>query len=72
MSRGYYTKKERSVDLVLLMLITVLFVADQAILIPNYLLIEKEFGIKHGQMGAVSSIFIVIGRRRENNRISPA
>ncbi|GAI19487.1 unnamed protein product, partial [marine sediment metagenome] len=36
-------------------------IADQAILIPNYLLIEKEFGIKHAQVGAVSSIFIVIG-----------
>ena len=49
------------IDLVLLILIAVFFTADQAALIPNYLLVEKEFGIKHAQMGAVSSIFIVIG-----------
>jgi len=49
------------INLVLLMLIVIFFSADQAALIPNYLLIEKEFGVKHGQMGAVSSIFIVIG-----------
>ena len=61
MSSGSQATEGKWMDLILLMFIAIFFTADQAVLIPNYLLVEKEFGITHAQVGAVSSIFIVIG-----------
>jgi len=58
---NFMVRKERFSGLILLMLIAVFLTADQAALIPNYLLIEAEFGVTHTQMGAISSVFIVIG-----------
>jgi len=53
--------KKSNTGFIFLILITIFLTADQAALIPNYLLIEKEFGITHAQMGIVSSAFIIIG-----------
>jgi MFS family permease len=53
--------KKSNAGFIFLILITIFLTADQAALIPNYLLIEKEFGITHAQMGIVSSVFIIIG-----------
>ena len=53
--------RARHLGIILLILITIFLTADQAALVPNYLLVEGEFGITHSQMGMVSSFFIIIG-----------
>jgi len=54
-------KKRERLGIIGLILIALFLTADQAALVPNYLLIEAEFGVTHTQMGAISSVFIVIG-----------
>jgi len=54
-------EKEQHLGMVGLILITIFLTADQAALVPNYLLVEAEFGISHAQIGAISSVFIVVG-----------
>ena len=54
-------KRGEYLGIVGLILIALFLTADQAALVPNYLLIEAEFGVSHSQMGAISSVFIVIG-----------
>lgn len=54
-------KEREYLGIVGLILIAIFLTADQAALVPNYLLIEAEFGVSHTQMGAISSVFIVIG-----------
>ena len=53
--------KEKRLGLLLLLLITIFLVADQAALVPNYILVEKDFGITHSQIGMVSFIFVIVG-----------
>ena len=53
--------RKENLGLILLLLIAIFLVADQAALVPNYVLVEEEFGITHAQVGAVSFIFIIIG-----------
>jgi len=55
------SSKEKRLGTVLLILITIFLTADQAALVPNYLLVENEFGISHSQIGIVSSVFILVG-----------
>ncbi len=57
----HLVEKREYLGIVGLILIAVFLTADQAALVPNYLLIEAEFGVSHTQMGAISSVFIVIG-----------
>lgn len=54
-------KEREYLGIVGLILIALFLTADQAALVPNYLLIEAEFGVSHTQMGAISSVFIVVG-----------
>lgn len=54
-------KEREYLGIVGLILIAIFLTADQAALVPNYLLIEAEFGVSHTQMGAISSVFIVVG-----------
>lgn len=53
--------KGKQLGIIGLMLVTVFLTADQAALIPNYLLVESEFGITHTQIGLVSSVFVIVG-----------
>ena len=53
--------RKENLGLILLLLIAIFLVADQAALVPNYILIEEEFGVTHAQVGMVSFIFIIIG-----------
>ncbi len=54
------TSKGRYFGIFNLMLITIFLTADQAALFPNYLLVEKEFGVSHAQIGLISSIFTIV------------
>lgn len=54
-------EKREYLGMIGLILIALFLTADQAALVPNYLLIEAEFGVTHTQMGAISSVFIVVG-----------
>ncbi|MCD6318053.1 MFS transporter [Candidatus Aerophobetes bacterium] len=54
-------EKEQRLGMFGLILIAIFLTADQAALVPNYLLVEAEFGVGHAQMGAISSVFIIVG-----------
>ncbi len=59
-SQEAFMLQQKHVAMVGLILITIFLTADQAALVPNYLLVESEFGITHAQVGMVTSAFVIV------------